>query len=409
MQADGVPNGLAETLGAADRGDLAAFHRAIDWRRSQAPIIVASLRGFDAEIGWAAMRMVISEVERTVDDPAQSDLGPLAQAYAARRGVRPATGDERAATLARLRIRDLVPTTPADLRDYFNALRNDLHEVWIVEAPEHDMPAAIDPGTGRLVLPLDTAAYGMDEEQISSLYDVGIDDDPFASVRLSPDALDPLPVPSAPVTAAGASLAAYGVPADSMTSVADVDGRPPIARTNREADLVLARDACPACRRNDTAWTHELVDHDGELLTLFRGTCRWCGSPRHALFRLPERETLGGGPEARYGGPEPSRIFDAGEWLAYSDVCGLDVRDAISGGADARQIAADVVDCAAAVYEVLKFIPVDADELPESALFTFFGRAYYDRAPLRFTRRRLELLLDLYREEFGPYTDGAAL
>jgi len=400
MQADGVPNGLAEALGAADRGDLAAFHRAVDWRRSQVPIIVASLREFDAEIGWAAMRTVISEVERTVDDPAQSDLGPLVRAYAARRGVRPATDDERATTLGRLRIRELAPTTPSDLRDYIDALRTDPQDVWIVEAPEHDMPAAIDPGTGRLVLPLDTAAYGMDEDQISSLYDdEPDDDDPFASVRLSADALEPIALPPAPVTTAGDSLTKYAVPAGSSTSVGEVDGQPPIARTNREAELVVVRDPCPTCGRNATVWRHELIDRDGELLTLFRGACRSCGSPRHALFRLPERETLGGGLDRRFGGPEPSQIFDAGEWMAYSDVCGVDARDMITSGADARQIAAAVVDGVAAAYEVLKFIPPDADDLPESALFTFFGRAYYDRDPLRFSRRRLELLLDLYREE----------
>jgi hypothetical protein len=104
---------------------------------------------------------------------------------------------------------------------------------------------------------------------------------------------------------------------------------------------------------------------------------------------LPAEIPLPLGRDVVFGGPEPSELLDPGEWLVVADL------------AANRAPAADQADfalAAAAIDEVLKFIPDGADEVPEAALRGGTGREAYAREPGRFRRRRLEAVAAAYRD-----------
>src|SRR5687767_13618416 len=70
-----------------------------------------------------------------------------------------------------------------------------------------------------------------------------------------------------------------------------------------------------------------------------------------------------------------------------------------------------MADAAAAVEEVLKFIPPGQDKVPASAFFTGEGQDVYAREVGRFTRARLEAVLETYRNAVHAFdramADGA--
>jgi len=135
---------------------------------------------------------------------------------------------------------------------------------------------------------------------------------------------------------------------------------------------------------------------DGTLYERHTGTCQECGAAREFVFRVPPDEQLRLD-EVVFGGPERSELLDPGEWLA---VAGLAANRA--GGADAD----DLLLAAAAVDEVLKFVPDDADEVPVEAFHSTTGRAGYERAPYRFGRERLATLAITLRNLAGGTGPG---
>jgi hypothetical protein len=60
--------------------------------------------------------------------------------------------------------------------------------------------------------------------------------------------------------------------------------------------------------------------------------------------------------------------------------------------------AADYTLAAAAIDEVLKFIPSGAEAVPPEALHTATGRAAYQQEPSRFQKARLSAVADAYRQ-----------
>jgi hypothetical protein len=162
----------------------------------------------------------------------------------------------------------------------------------------------------------------------------------------------------------------------------------PIARTRDEARLYLDLTPC-GCGSVEAEWRHGTGLVDGELVSAYDATCADCGAEREYFFGLPARET--GGEYPNFGGPEPSQLLDAGRWLALADQLASHLPpDDPATSAEALSIAA------AAVAEVVKFIPPGEDVVPAEAFWTEEGRRVYDAEPGRFRRGRLQVVLETY-------------
>jgi hypothetical protein len=163
-----------------------------------------------------------------------------------------------------------------------------------------------------------------------------------------------------------------------------------IARTRDEVLLYLELHPCPDCGTVETSWQDGLAQVDGTLVISYAGECPGCGAEREYLFGLPEREAFGRFPN--FGGPEPSELLDAGQWMSVAD------RAAGSVAVDDRSEAAlAVLELArAAVEEVVKFIPPDANVVPDDAYWTSEGQAIQAAEPGRFRLERLLVVRDSY-------------
>src|SRR5947208_607578 len=155
-----------------------------------------------------------------------------------------------------------------------------------------------------------------------------------------------------------------------------------VARTRDEAHLYLDLHPCEDCGSVDTAWDSALVDVGGELANRYAGTCARCGRQREYLFGLPERETVPVG-FPTFGGPEPSQLVDAGQWLWVAD---LSAEGAAEDPEEARGTLAIAI---AALEEILKFMGAGAERVPERAFWSETGRRVRDQDPARFIRARL--------------------
>ncbi|NUR96739.1 MAG: hypothetical protein HOV67_15955 [Kribbellaceae bacterium] len=164
-----------------------------------------------------------------------------------------------------------------------------------------------------------------------------------------------------------------------------------VARTRDEAQLYLELHPCPDCGSDEAPWQQALVDVDGELASSYAATCPGCAAEREYLFGLPEREApVHGWPT--FGGPEPSEIIDAGQWL---DIAERAVAAVPPEPAEAGRVLAIAQ---AAVAEVIKFVPAGADAVPEDEFWTPDGQAVRAAEPSRFRLDRLLLTRDTYAE-----------
>jgi len=174
----------------------------------------------------------------------------------------------------------------------------------------------------------------------------------------------------------------------------------PLARTNAEAHLYMDLHPCGCGEIRFARASSVITTPDGELASRYVGTCPQDGAAREFLFRLPERVLSP--PRAgavRYGGPEPSELIDPGEWLGVADACARSVpADTSALTADGLATARTMLThAAAAIDEVLKFIPAGAERVPEEAFTSDRGRASFAKEPGRFRRPRLEAVRDTYR------------
>ena len=163
----------------------------------------------------------------------------------------------------------------------------------------------------------------------------------------------------------------------------------PLARTSAEAHLYMELHPC-ACGETSFGRQSAVVEAEGDLASYYSGPCARCGTAREFLFRLPA-EILPVVPgEVRFGDDRPSELLDPGEWLRLAD--------AYAGTSDSARAAADLATAAAAMDEVLKFVPPGADEVPETAFWSDRGAAVYAAEPGRFRAARLEAVRDTYRQ-----------
>lgn len=176
---------------------------------------------------------------------------------------------------------------------------------------------------------------------------------------------------------------------------------PPLARTSIEAQLYMELRPCD-CGETEFPWASSAVvelDAD-ELGSRYEGTCPSCGTPREFTFRLPAEIVLAAAGEVRYGDGGPSELLDPGEWLWVADRYASSVPAAATGldPQARRQVRLRVSAAAAAMDEILAFLPAGADSVPAEAVRSEMGRAVYADEPGRFDRYRLEVVRDTYRK-----------
>lgn len=175
-----------------------------------------------------------------------------------------------------------------------------------------------------------------------------------------------------------------------------------IARSSPECRLYMDLHAC-SCGETGFAAEHALQeDAEGRLLAVYSGLCPRCGLPRRFVFALDDAIPP---PPPAFGGAAPSRIVDPGEFLLYADKASAAADFAPAPGdprADERGRLA-LAAAAAAVDEVLKFIPPGAAAVPEAAFASATGRALYAREPGRFSRVRLEATAASHRAALAGY------
>jgi hypothetical protein len=105
------------------------------------------------------------------------------------------------------------------------------------------------------------------------------------------------------------------------------------------------------------------------------------------VFRMPEEHM----PElatVAFGGPEPSELLDPGDWMRV-----------FQHAEESEFLSSQEYEyAAAALDEIAKFIPPDADEVPVSEFRSDETLAVYAREPGRFSRGRLAAVAEVYRQ-----------
>ncbi|MEU5280354.1 hypothetical protein AB0G87_28530 [Streptomyces asoensis] len=166
------------------------------------------------------------------------------------------------------------------------------------------------------------------------------------------------------------------------------------ARSTLEAHLYMDSHPCE-CGSADFGRLHRLVQGGEGSVAVYEGPCRACGRDRILAFLMADESP----PPLAFGGPEPSRIIDPGEFAEVGhSVCrraGLDMLN--SPESEHHRYRAAMAYGLAAFEEVPKFIPPGADAVPASAFTSEAGRAYYESEPAKFDRDILEMDIDLSR------------
>jgi hypothetical protein len=144
----------------------------------------------------------------------------------------------------------------------------------------------------------------------------------------------------------------------------------------------------------------------GGLCRRYAGPCARCGAPREFLFALPERPVEAEADEVRYGGPDPSELLDAGEWLWVADSYARSVpADPHRLPEPERRLARTrLASAAAAIDEVLRLVPAGSDHVPQDAVGSQVGTSMYHREPGRFRVQRLVAVREAYRSALRLFT-----
>ncbi|MEV5435305.1 hypothetical protein AB0K80_04625 [Streptomyces sp. NPDC052682] len=168
-----------------------------------------------------------------------------------------------------------------------------------------------------------------------------------------------------------------------------------IARSMQEAHLYMDLHAC-VCGAEEFEREHRLEDRDGVLFAVFEGVCPQCGRARSFEFRMSDE--LPPAPPA-FGGAEPSRIIDPGEFMWIGDRVSTEsgLRLLNTPLAEHREIRPATAYAIAAFEEVAKFLPEGADRIPEERFTSERGREMYAKNPDRFTRAGIDDALERKR------------
>ena len=174
------------------------------------------------------------------------------------------------------------------------------------------------------------------------------------------------------------------------------EAAPLLARTVTEAHLFmdLRPCTCGEIRFDRTSQDNQAGE---DRLRIYSGACVLCGAHREFTFLLP-RQVIAS-EEVRFGDGSPSELLDPGEWLWAADRYASGPADRTGLDEDAlRSAQRQVMLAAAAMDEVLAFVPAHRSAVPSRAFRTERGRAMYVREPGRFGQGRLRVVRDTYRK-----------
>jgi len=171
-----------------------------------------------------------------------------------------------------------------------------------------------------------------------------------------------------------------------------------VSRAIAKCHMYMELHACERCGEPDFPWNlHIAGERDGQRTSAYEGECLTCGTRRRFEFIVLDPNL----PPPALGGPEPSTIIDPGEFYEMARVT-AELAE-LPANPSPEQIGAAydaAADSAAAVEEVLKFIPAGAATVPVEAFASERGRALRDADPSRFERDRLDSLLAERRQAF---------
>ncbi|GAA0908499.1 hypothetical protein Vau01_101560 [Virgisporangium aurantiacum] len=187
----------------------------------------------------------------------------------------------------------------------------------------------------------------------------------------------------------------------------------PYVRTYNEAILYIRLRPC-GCGETEVRWQDVALTLDGEPARYFTGACENCGRPREFTLAMPEQAQPRN--DVVFGeGATRSEVLDPGEWLSVSDLYGQRAEEVLSdgefGAEDVSVVHYTLSARVSAVDEVLKFLPDNADVVPEWFFRSVPGRAAFEAAPGRFGRdallaERTALWENLERFVKDYYGDG---
>lgn len=171
-----------------------------------------------------------------------------------------------------------------------------------------------------------------------------------------------------------------------------------VARAMAECHMYMDLHPCERCGEPDFPWNlHVAGERDGRRTSAYEGECPTCGTRRRFEFIVLSPNI----PPPTLGGPEPSTLIDPGEFYEVATVAGaaseLPPNPSPEQIGDAYDAAADA---AAAIEEVIKFIPAGAPAVPAEAFTSERGQSMYDADPARFERDRLDSMLAERRQAF---------
>ncbi|WP_173094549.1 hypothetical protein [Actinomadura verrucosospora] len=165
-----------------------------------------------------------------------------------------------------------------------------------------------------------------------------------------------------------------------------------LARSSSEAYLYMARQPCEGCGSAGLVADRsasEIVDD--VLARRYWGACGQCGAAREFVFRVPDEPSAAVAGDQGFGDSRPSELLDPGEWLEIADALLARIPVSPAGLTDAqrREAYADLDAGAAALEEVLKFVPAGAASVSPFAFWTERGRRFSLDARWRFDTERL--------------------
>jgi hypothetical protein len=168
------------------------------------------------------------------------------------------------------------------------------------------------------------------------------------------------------------------------------------ARSSNEAHLYM--DLRP-CGCGQAAFDRRPVEMlvDGNPTVRYSGACPSCGVARTFEFAAADG-VLGPAERGWADTAEPSMLLDAGEWLWVADR--LASRSVHAWASPDNDVA--LAATAAAVEEVLKFLPAGAGSVPAGAFWSSRGRLMRTDEPGRFRREPLEAARDEYQQLLTP-------
>lgn len=182
---------------------------------------------------------------------------------------------------------------------------------------------------------------------------------------------------------------------DGSTASAGSQSRPPLARTIAEAEVFMVLHPC-ACGSPEFERASREIMIAGYRATSYSGPCTSCTAWREFVFRFPE--LMPAPDDEIFGDGAPSELLDPGEWYWIANwyargpgsPAGLD-------DADRRYARRQVAMAAAAMDEVLAFVPPRKSKVPAKLIRSQRGRELYARMPGSFSRERLQVVRDTYR------------